>query len=97
MSRHSRLFEIGAAIRGYSRYEPPFAVIRDMSRHSRLFEIGAAIRGYSRYEPPFAVIRDMSRLMTKPTMWLCAQRRLRSAWTSAPSLIRAFAVRSMGS
>ena len=30
--------------------------------------------------------------MSKPTMWLCAQRRLRSAWTS-PSLIRVFAVR----
>ena len=27
----------------------------------------------------------MSRLMTKPTMWLCAQRRLRSAWASAQS------------
>ena len=27
----------------------------------------------------------MSRLMTKPTMWLCAQRRLRSAWASAKS------------
>ena len=25
----------------------------------------------------------MSRLMTKPTKWLCAQRRLRSAWASA--------------
>ena len=30
--------------------------------------------------------------MTKPTMWLCAQRRLRSAWASAQS-IRVFAVR----
>ena len=28
---------------------------------------------------------EMSRLMTKPTMWLCAQRRLRSAWASALS------------
>ena len=27
----------------------------------------------------------MSHLMTKPTMWLCAQRRLRSAWASAQS------------
>ena len=27
----------------------------------------------------------MSRLMTKPTKWLCAQRRLRSAWASAHS------------
>ena len=27
----------------------------------------------------------MSRLMTKPTKWLCAQRRLRSAWTCAQS------------
>ena len=26
---------------------------------------------------------DMSRLMTKPTKWLFAQRRLRSAWASA--------------
>ena len=24
----------------------------------------------------------MSRLVTKPTMWLCAQRRLRSVWTN---------------
>ena len=28
---------------------------------------------------------NMSRLMTKPTKWLCAQRRLRSAWTFAQS------------
>ena len=28
---------------------------------------------------------QMSRNMTKPTMWLCAQRRLRSAWASAQS------------
>ena len=34
----------------------------------------------------------MSHLMTKPTVWLCAQRRLRSAWASA-QLIRVFAVR----
>ena len=27
----------------------------------------------------------MSRLMTKPTKWLCAQQRLRSAWASAQS------------
>ena len=27
----------------------------------------------------------LSRDMTKPTMWLCAQRRLRSAWASAQS------------
>ena len=27
----------------------------------------------------------MSRDMTKPTKWLCAQRRLRSAWASAQS------------
>ena len=28
---------------------------------------------------------DLSRLMTKPTKWECAQRRLRSAWASAQS------------
>ena len=28
---------------------------------------------------------NMSRLVTKPTMWLCAQRWLRSAWASAQS------------
>ena len=28
---------------------------------------------------------NLSRLVTKPTMWLCAQRRLRSAWASAQS------------
>ena len=27
----------------------------------------------------------MNHLMTNPTMWLCAKRRLRSAWTSAQS------------
>ena len=30
-------------------------------------------------------IKDMSRLMTKPTKWLCAQRRLGSAWASTQS------------
>ena len=29
--------------------------------------------------------KHMSRLMTKPIIWLCAQRRLRSAWESAQS------------
>ena len=29
--------------------------------------------------------RHLSRDMTKPTMWLCAQRRLRSAWASTQS------------
>ena len=28
---------------------------------------------------------DLSRLMTKPTKWLCTQRRLRSAWASTQS------------
>ena len=28
---------------------------------------------------------EMSRDMTKPTMWLCTQQRLRSAWASAQS------------
>ena len=30
---------------------------------------------------------DMSRLTTKPTKWLCAQRRLRSAWASAYAVL----------
>ena len=30
-------------------------------------------------------LSHMSRLVTKPTMWLCAQRRLRSAWVFAQS------------
>ena len=29
--------------------------------------------------------KDMSHDMTKPTKWVCAQRRLRSAWASAQS------------
>ena len=29
--------------------------------------------------------KNLSRLMTKPTKWLCAQRRLRSAWAFAQS------------
>ena len=35
----------------------------------------------------------LSRLMTKPTMWLCAQRRLSDQPGHLPSLIRVFAVR----
>ena len=31
----------------------------------------------------FKTLEQMSHLMTKPTKWLCAQRRLRSAWASA--------------
>ena len=34
---------------------------------------------------PANATAQMSRDMTKPTKWLCAQRRLRSAWTSAQS------------
>ena len=45
---------------------------------------------------PFLWPRQMSRGMTKPTKWVCAKRRLRSAQASA-SEIRVFAVRSMGS
>ena len=33
----------------------------------------------------YLINRDMSQIMTKPTKWLCAQRRLRSAWASAQS------------
>ena len=33
----------------------------------------------------FQYFRPMSRDMTKPTKWVCAQRRLRSAWASAQS------------
>ena len=32
-----------------------------------------------------STVQNMSRFMTKPTMWVCAQRRLRSAWVSAQS------------
>ena len=39
---------------------------------------------------------DMSHLVTKPTVWLCAQCRLGSA-VHLPSLIRVFAVHLMGS
>ena len=35
--------------------------------------------------PFLGVYHDLSRLITKPTKWLCAQRRLRSAWASAQS------------
>ena len=37
------------------------------------------------YTLPVNVAIQMSRLVTKPTKWLCAERRLRSAWTSAQS------------
>ena len=30
----------------------------------------------------FFITLNMNRLMTKPAMWLCAQRSLRSAWVS---------------
>ena len=39
----------------------------------------------------------LSHLMTKPTKWLCIQRRLWSDWADPPSLIRVFAVCSIGS
>ena len=42
------------------------------------------------------MVKYMSRDMTKPTKWVCAQRRLRSAWASA-RLIRVFAMRSVSS
>ena len=50
-----------------------------------------SIHGYIVYMFVYTCILDicvrvyMSRDMTKPTKWLCAQRRLRSAWTSAQS------------
>ena len=40
---------------------------------------------YSSTDTSTAFVPNMSRDMTKPTMWLCAQRRLRSAWASAQS------------
>ena len=39
---------------------------------------------WARFQRIFST-RQMSRDMTKPTKWLCAQRRLRSAWASAQS------------
>ena len=44
----------------------------------------------------FMYRKYMSHLVTKPTKWVCAKRRLRSAWASAQS-IRVFTVCSMGS
>ena len=35
---------------------------------------------------PLTETENMSHLMTQPTKWLCAQRRLRSAWASDQSL-----------
>ena len=60
-----------------------------------------AIKFWSRYtlDIPFYTCRrskKMSRDMTKPTKWVCAQQRLRSAWACA-NLNRVFAVRSLGS
>ena len=50
----------------------------------------ASQSGVSSGTPTF----NLSHLMTKPTMWLCPQRRLRSVWAGhPPSLIRVFAVR----
>ena len=54
------------------------------------------IYGFSSFCSPVTSRNKLSRLMSKPTKWLCAQQRLRSAWAST-SLIRVFAVRSMGS
>ena len=54
---------------------------------------------YAACSPPSDASHKMSRDMTKPTMWLCAQRRLRSAWASSPPrIIRVFAAwRKLGS
>ena len=38
-----------------------------------------------KWQQKYIKVYKLSRLMTKPTMWLCAQRRLRSAWASAQS------------
>ena len=53
----------------------------------RLWLYNCAKRGYLvaiKNEPP-EMFYNMSHDMTKPTKWVCAQRRLRSAWASAQS------------
>ena len=46
--------------------------------HAHSFRVKLTFEGYN-------ILLQMSRDMTKPTQWVCAQRRLWSAWTSAQS------------
>ena len=48
-------------------------------------EVGSANRSATRTLPKGKLAYYLSRFVTKPTMWLCARRRLRSAWASAQS------------
>ena len=50
------------------------------------FALGFGVRPYGLSETGLMWLGNyLSRDMTKPTMWLCAQRRLRSAWAFAQS------------
>ena len=49
-------------------------------------ETNTRMRNNARFHTKGLVVKtQMSRLMTKPTKWLCAHRRLRSAWASTQS------------
>ena len=73
---------LASLCRGTGRFESyPVENPRDVAQilfcyHSVIFVVLLQISGNR---------TKMSRDMTKPTKWLCAQRRLRSAWASAQS------------
>ena len=59
---------------------------RGSNVRSAITNIMSRLKGNTSEFPSRGIYRsDLSRLMTKPTKWLCAQLRLRSAWASAQS------------
>ena len=84
--------DLGLILTAMSNLLPMFwvscgACIRRKRKFKRIFVVT-----WPRWPPyPYApgradyICTDLSRDMTKPTKWVCAQRRLRSAWASAQS------------
>ena len=56
-----------------------------MSHYQPHYLLGYLKIGIVTFLTGYISIQEMSRNMTKPTKWLCAQRRHRSAWASAQS------------
>ena len=70
---------------------PQAAVKRSLKLLDRMFQMNDVYIYFCPFQQQlgqavtFASLTNVSHLMTKPTKWLCAQQRLRSAWASAQS------------
>ena len=68
----------------FSLWNTSDIVVRRIGWLKKTFEV-KALKAYKSFQYMYEYTFYLSRDMTKPTKWVCAKRRLRSAWASAKS------------